>query len=264
MTESDGQGYLVKSVLKALDILEAFSDDEYTLGVTDLSKRLNINKATVHNLLSTLRSRGYVELNPETRRYNLGIKLLEVGRVVRANIEIRDQAIPLLRDLARYSSEAVYLAILHDRHSVYLHAIEASGRPIDHSAIGERVPLHCTALGKAKLAYLPESEIDAIIDEIGLVRFTPNTICNSEQLKVELQRTRERKFALDDEEHEVAIRCVAAPIFAEGGEVTAACSVSGPAGRMTDKRLNELAPEVTRVAHAVSLRLGFGGTLGAP
>ncbi|NLE99666.1 MAG: IclR family transcriptional regulator [Anaerolineales bacterium] len=246
----------MKSVLKALDILEAFSDEEYTLGVTDLSRRLGINKATVHNLLTTLKSRGYIEENPETRRYNLGVKALELSRVVRANIEIRDQAIPLLRELAKYSSEAIYLAILYDRHSVYIHAIEASGRPISHSAIGERVPLHCTAVGKAKMAFLPETEIDEVARVVGLARFTPNTIVDLAQLKVELERTRERGYAIDNEEHEVAIRCIAAPIFSETGDVVAACSVSGPSGRMTDERFRELAPEVRRIADAISRRLG--------
>lgn len=250
---------LVKSVLKALDILEAFSDEQYTLGVTDLSRRLGMNKATVHNLLTTLKSRGYIEENPETRRYNLGIRVLELSRVVRANIEIRDQAIPLLRELARYSSEAIYLAILHDMHSVYIHAIEASSRQIAHSAIGERIPLHCTAVGKAKMACLPESDIEEIARVVGLARFTPNTITDLSQLKAELLITRDRGYAIDNEEHEVAIRCVAAPIFAETGDVIAACSVSGPAGRMTDARFRELAPEVTRIADAISRRLGYSG-----
>jgi IclR family acetate operon transcriptional repressor len=176
--------------------------------------------------------------------------------VVRANIEIRDQSVPLLRELAKYSSEAVYLAILHGRHSVYLYAIEASGRPIDHSAIGERVPLHCTAVGKAKLAFLSEGEVDDIVQVVGLPRYTDHTITDVGTLKAELQQIRERGYSVDNEEHEVAVRCVAAPIFDDMNGIVAACSISGPSGRMTDERIAELVPEVKRISSAISHRLG--------
>jgi len=251
--------HLVHSVLKALDILEAFVQDEYVLGVTDLSKRLGFSKSTTHNLLATLRSRGYVEEDPETRRYSLGVKLLELGQAVRANIEIRDRAAPLLRQLAQHSGEAVYLTVLHDDHSIYIYSIEASGRSVARSALGQRVPLHCTAVGKAKMACLPQEEVDRIVQHVGLKRFTPNTITDPDQLKAELALIRQRGYAVDNEEHEIAIRCMAAPILDEAGSVTASFSISGPAGRMTDERIAQLAPEVMRVAEAISRRLGYSG-----
>ena len=258
---SSGPGdNLVRSVLKALDILEAFGHGEHILGVTELSKRLGLAKSTTHNLLATLKSRGYVEEDPVTNRYNLGVKLLELGQAVRANVEIRDRAAALLRELAQFSREAVYLTVLHDDHSVYIYAIEAPGRILARSAVGGRVPLHCTAVGKAKMAFQRPEEIDRIIQRVGLPRFTPNTITDAARLKSELALTRERGYAVDDEEHEVGIRCVGAPIRDDSGAVIASCSISGPAGRMTDEHIEELAPEVMRVAAAISRRLGYGGS----
>ena len=250
---------MIHSVLKALDVLEALAQGQHLWGVTDLSGRLGYSKSTVHNLLTTLKSRGYVELDTETKRYSLGVKLLTLSQSIRANVEIRDVAAPLLRQLGQLSGEAVYLTILHDDHSVYIYAIEPSGRLANRSVIGLQVPLHCTAVGKARMAFLSEEEIDRIVKRVGLPRFTANTITDPVQLKAELELIRQRGYAVDREEHEVAIRCVGAPIRDETGAVIASCSVSGPTGRMTDECIAELAPEVMRVADAISRRLGYGG-----
>ncbi len=145
---------MIQSVLKALNVLEAFTHEQHTLGVTELSKRLGYPKATVHNLLTTLKSRGYIEVDPGTSRYSLGLKILELSQAVRANIEIRDRATPFLRQLAQLSGETIYLTVLHDDHSVYIDSIQPSRRSVNHSDIGLRVPLHCTSVGKAKFEIL--------------------------------------------------------------------------------------------------------------
>lgn len=261
---SSVEDHRVLSVLKALDLLEAFTQDTPALGVTELSRRLGFPKSTVHNMLATLKSRGYVEEEPGTNRYHLGVKILELSQAVRANVEIRDRAAPLLRELARMSGEAVYLTVLHDDHSVYIYSIEAPARLLAMSAIGKRVPLHCTAVGKAKLAFLPEQEIDRIVARVGLPRFTAHTLTDPERLMADLIRVRQRGYAIDDEEHEVGIRCIGAPIRDDMGAVIASCSVSGPSGRMTDERIAELAPEVMRTADAISRRLGYHGPLRNP
>ncbi len=257
--QTPNRDHLVQSVLKALDILEAFGQDEHLLGVTELSKRLGLAKSTTFNLLATLKSRGYVEEDPATSRYSLGVKLLELSKAVRANVEIRDRASALLRELAQLSREAVYLTVLHDDHSIYIYSIEAPGRILARSAVGGRAPLHCTAVGKAKMAFLREEDCDRVIRRVGLPRFTPNTITDPAALKAELALIRRRGYAVDNEEHEVGIRCVAAPIRDDSGAVIASCSISGPAGRMTDQRIAELAPEVMQAAEGISRRLGYSG-----
>jgi DNA-binding IclR family transcriptional regulator len=248
---------LIQSILKALDILETFTKDEYILGVTELSERLGYPKGTVHNILKTLESRDYIEADPVTSRYSLGLSVLKLSNVVRANIEIQDRAEPLLRKLAEWSQEMVYLTILHNGYSMYICSIEAPGRLPTSSTLGLQVPLHCTAVGKAKMAFLPEEEIDRIIEQIGLQGFTPNTITDPAELKAELALVRERGYAIDREEHEVGVQCVGAPIWNEMGSVVASCSVSGPAGRITDARIAELAPKVMKTAVEVSRRLGY-------
>jgi len=253
---------LIQSILKALDILEAFTEEEYILGVTDLSERLGYPKGTVHNILKTLESRGYIEADPVTSRYSLGLSVLKLSNAVRANIEIRDRAEPLLRELAEWSQEIVYLTVLHSGYSVYVGSIEAPGRLPTSSALGLQVPLHCTSVGKAKMAFLSEEEIDRIIERIGLQRFTPSTITDPAELKAELALVRERGYAVDREEHEVGVRCVGAPIRNELGSVVASCSVSGPAGRITDARTAELAPQVMKIAAEISRRLGYRGRQG--
>jgi DNA-binding IclR family transcriptional regulator len=258
-SDSPYPSHIVRSVLKALDILEAFTLGQHVRGVTDLSKALGLPKSTVYNLLATLKSRGYIEEDPDTSRYSLGLKILELSLAVRANVEIRDRAAPLLRELAERSREVVYLTVLHHDHSVYIYSIEAPGRLLARSAVGGRVPLHCTAVGKAKMAFLPESEIDRIIERVGLTAFTANTITDPEQLKAQLAVIRQCGYAIDNEEHEVGVRCVGAPIRDDLGSVVASCSVSGPAGRITDGRIAELAPDVVRTADAISQRLGYFG-----
>jgi DNA-binding IclR family transcriptional regulator len=250
---------LIQSILKALDILEAFTEEEYILGVTDLSERLGYPKGTVHNILKTLESRGYIEADPVTSRYSLGLSVLKLSNAVRANIEIRDRAEPLLRELAEWSQEIVYLTVLHNGYSVYVGSIEAPGRLPTSSALGLQVPLHCTSVGKAKMAFLSEEEIDCIIERIGLQRFTPSTITDPAELKAELALVRERGYAVDREEHEVGVQCVGAPIRNERGSIVASCSVSGPAGRITDARTAELAPKVMEIAAEISRRLGYRG-----
>ncbi len=252
-------GHIIRSVLRALDVLESFGHDEHILGVTELSKRLGLPKSTTYNLLATLKSRGYIEEDPVSNRYSLGVKLLELGKAVRANVEIRDRAAARLRELAQFSREAVYLTVLHDDHSVYIYSIEAPGRILARSAVGGRAPLHCTAVGKAKMAYLRAEEIDRIIRRVGLPRFTPNTIIDPVALKEELAQVRARGYSVDNEEHEVGIRCVGAPIRDDSGVVIASCSISGPAGRMTDERIAELAPELVQAAEHISRRLGYAG-----
>ncbi len=258
--ETQVPGHIVLSVLKALDILEAFAEGDHMLGITDLSKRLGLAKSTVYNLVSTLKYRGYIEEDPMTNRYSLGVRLLELSQAVRANVEIRDRAAPLLRELAQSSREAVYLTILHRNRSVYIYSIEASGRLPSRSPIGERVPLHCTAVGKAKLAFMPEEQVDRIISTEELTRYTENTITDPERLRHELARIRQLGYAVDYEEHEVGIRCVGAPIRDDSGAVIASCSVSGPTGRMQDERIAELGPQVAKVAATISQRLGYSGS----
>lgn len=247
---------MVNSLLKALDILALFSPDEPRLSITEISKRLKMPKSTVHNLLNTLQSRGFIE-KVDNDHYALGTAIIPLTQAVRVNVELRDRAAPLLRILADQSRESVYLTVLDRDHCLYIYAIESSRRLLARSAIGERVPLHCTSVGKAILAFLPTAQAEEIVARVGLTAYTPATITSLDALREELERTRQRGYALDHGEHEPGIYCVGAPILNERANVIGSCSISGADPEIVGRRTDELAALVVECADQISRRMGY-------
>jgi DNA-binding IclR family transcriptional regulator len=247
---------MINSVLKAVKIMNLFSASETRLSLAQVSSRLNMPKSTAHNLLNTLRSEGYIE-KLDRDMYALGTAPLALTQNIRANVEIRDPAAPLLRKLADYARESVYLTIKDGDYALYIYAVESSHRLLARTAIGDRVPLHCTSVGKAIMAHLPEEEIKAIVTRVGLPPFTENTLDNIADLKADLAQTRERGYSLDTEEHEIQTFCIGAPIFDRKGRVIGACSVSGNSPDMVTDRLADLATHVTDTALDISRRMGY-------
>lgn len=250
---------LVQSVDRALTILEILKDSGEGIGVTELGGRVGLHKSTVYRLLATLARRGYVEQDPVTERYSLGLKLVELGSAVLERLELRDLARPYLKELMEASQEVVHLVVLQDGEVVYIDKVECPGPVKMYSQLGRRVPAHATAVGKVLLAFLPPESREAIIAR-GLPALTPNTITDPERLRAELERIRERGYAFDCEENELGIRCVAGPIFSHAGQVVAAFSISGLAMRLTLGRMEELAKLVRKVSLQISARLGYQGS----
>ena len=170
---------------------------------------------------------------------------------------VRDPAAPLLRELADYARESVYLTIKDGDHALYIYAVESPQRLLARTAVGDRVPLHCTSVGKAMLAFLTEQELEEIVGSVGLPTFTENTLDHIEALAEELARTRQRGYSLDREEHEVKTFCIGAPIFDRTGQVIAACSISGSSPAIVLDRLNDLSAQVVHTAQEISRRMGF-------
>lgn len=248
---------IVQSIDRALDILEVLANEEGPLRLTELSRRLSLHKSTTHRLLSSLIQRKYVDQDPETGKYRLGLKVFEIGSLVFNKMELRVEARPFLEELMQKTLETVHLVILDEGQAIYIDKVESPQKIRMYSEIGKRTPLHCTSVGKALLAYLPEPELNRILRDLDYRRFTPNTITSAEELKEHLARVRSQGFAIDDAEHEEGIRCVAAPIFNYTGKVIATISVSGPTIRVTRERLNELIPIVMEVSQRISRRLGY-------
>ncbi|MGB5933073.1 MAG: IclR family transcriptional regulator [Anaerolineae bacterium] len=252
-----GRRYQIRAVERALDLLSTFSTSEPELSLTKLSSRLDLNPSTTFRLLMTLQSRGYLEQNPENRKYQLGVACLELGSVFLNQSDIRKEALPILSSLRDDCEETVHLARLAGSEVVYLEKLDGL-LPIGimGSRIGGRAPAHCTGLGKAMLAYEPESEIRELCAESGLRRFTPNTITDLTELLGELACIRERGYAIDNEEHEADVTCVAVPIWNYRQKVVGAISVSGPAGRI-DRAMAErgLVAKVKEAGQAISSRL---------
>ena len=247
---------MINSLLKALDILEVFRTVGPRLPLFEISERLGLPKSTAHNILRTLASRGYIE-RLDNDQYALGPALIPLARAVRLNVELRDCAAAILRELADDAGCTVYLvAPDHDR-ALYIFAVESAQRLLARTSVGMREPLYCTAVGKAILAFMPAEQAEAVIDSIELSPFTEATITDPDTLRKEIAEVRSRGYAVDCSEHEPGIYCVGAPIFNAAGVLIAACSVSGPDPDIVGKRCPELSVQIMSTAEEISRRTGY-------
>lgn len=247
---------MINSILKAIDILQVFSPAEPRLSLAEIAVRLDLPKSTAHNLLQTLLSRGLVE-KVDSDHYALGTTLITLTQGVRVNVELRDRAAPLLRELADLCRESVLLAILDGSYLLYVYAIESRSRLLARTAVGVRVPLHCTAIGKAILAHLPQAEAETILTSVGMAPSTEATITDLPTMWKELELTRQRGFSIDRQEHESATFCIGAPIFDASGRILAACSISGTDPEIIHGRLDLLSQHVMQCSNDISRLLGY-------
>lgn len=244
------------SLLKSIDVLMEFSRSTPTMGVSELSARLGLPKSTTHRILNTLLSRGLVEKLPY-EQYALGKAIIALSQSVWVNVNIRDRAAAVARSLAEESRESVYVGVPDDDHVLYVYAVETSQRLTARTAVGDRAPYHCTAVGKAMLAFLPDAERARILNASPLVACTPKSITDRLQLDEELRLVRDRGFAIDDEEHESSTRCIAAPFWEAENRVAGAISISGRSSDLITGQLAERSQVVVQAARSISLRLGF-------
>ncbi len=247
---------VLRSVTNALAILEAFSLERPELGVTELGHALGLGKSTVHRLLSALAARGYVRKRPETGRYCLGLKAFEIGTLAAGQHSVRETVAPYLQRLGAATRETVHLGVLEDGTVIYIDKIESSQALQMYSRVGRRAPVHCTALGKALLAWEPEDVRERVIRR-RLRAYTPNTHTDAVKLREELAQVRQLGWALDDEEFEVGLRCIAAPIRDHTRRVVASLGIASPAVRLSPERVASVAPVVSDAAAAASRALGF-------
>jgi IclR family KDG regulon transcriptional repressor len=247
---------VVKTVYNAIRILDVLGREE-GLGVTRISQLLELPKSSVHDILSTLHNEGLVEKDSERNHYSLGLKLFELGNMARANLELRRIATPFLRSLNEDLDETVHLTILDGWEVLYVECFESIKQLRTYSVIGVRAPLHCTAVGKAILAFFTEKQVSQMIKAMGLPRFTGNTITDPQDLDRELAEIRRRGYAVDDAEHEEGVRCIGAPIRNHEARVMASISVSGPSQRMIPERDEEVGRLLIRKTEEISRRLGY-------
>jgi len=245
----------VQSVDRAVAILREFSVDESLLGVTQLSERLDLHKSTVHRLLASLVQGGLVERDPRSRKYRLGIGLMELGYTAANSRKLLEIAQPYVRYLADKVEEVTYLAV-RDKDEI-LNLLQVPGPQLVQSVswLG-RGPLHCTATGKTFLAHMSEDELKAVLER-GLSPLTEKTITDPSDLRRELERVREQRFATSFEEHQEGINALAAPITKpETDVVIAAVCAVGPTYRFTRDRAMSFADVVKSIAREISQQLG--------
>jgi len=247
-----------QSVARALSILTRFSDTRALWRVSDLARELELPQSTVSRLLATLESLGFVEQDPRTGLYGLGLELVTLAGVALNQIEVRRQAVGALSEVAAELGLAANLAVLRGDEIFYLATAEGPRAPKLYTMIGKRNPLHSTALGKAILAHRPKAERDATIERISYPRFTTRTASSTAELRTMLDETVARGYAVELEELALGRACVAAPIRDAAGVVTAATSISGPLSALAlDRREQELANRVIEMADEISHKLGF-------
>jgi DNA-binding IclR family transcriptional regulator len=246
----------LSSVASALHVLKAFSYEEPEIGISALAKRVDLAKSTVHRLAVTLASEGFLEQNPENNRYRLGLSVFGLGALVRRRMDVSNEARPLLGLLRDKTQEAVRLAVLSDMQIMYLYNLESAQAIGIVSYIGSLMPASCTAEGRVLLGFGPAQMVAKVIDA-GLSARTSKTITDPADFRRALADVRKNGYAIDDEESEVGMRAIAAPVRDLSGRVIAAVGLAGPSQRLTKKELRALVPEVVATGEAVSVRLGY-------
>ena len=247
-----------RSLVKALAVIETLGSSPRPLTASQLSQTLKITRPTVYRILKTLARHGFVIREEDGALYRLSFKLLDLGHRILERTDLLEAARPILRKLSGYCRETTHLAVPEVGRMVYLDKLEGSGPFRTTSRLGRGVPMHCTALGKAVLAFLPPQKARTILVRHGLAKHTPRTIVAVSAFERELARVRRQGYAVDDVEFEDGVRCVAAPIFDHRGTPIAAISVSAPASRMPLTRAHEVGAIVRDGVAGISRAMGWG------
>lgn len=248
---------MVQSIDRAVSLLRAFSTDEPELGVGELSRRVDLPKSTVYRLLSSLEENGLIRQNPESGRYGLGVDLISLSNRVLAYADLQRAARPHLRTLADTLQETVNLSILDGDQVFNLEQFVSGDRLIMRVGwVGRRMPAYAVSSGRAIMAFLPQQEIGKILGG-DLSAITPHTHTDLEEIQRLLEQVRKQRYCATFEELEIGLHAISAPIRDHNGRVIASVSVSGPAYRLTAKRIHNIAPQVIHTADCVSYDLGY-------
>ena len=248
----------LSSVATAVHLLKAFSENDVEIGISALAKRLGVAKSTAHRLAVTLVAEGMLEQDRDSGKYRLGIALFRLGALVRQRMDVSSEAKAFLYELREKTQESVHLAILDGTAIMYIYNLESTQAIRMRSDIGVRKPAYCTAEGQAILPFQAPGVVEAVI-AAGLTPRTPQTITDPEKLKSALAAIRKRGCAIEDEESEIGMRSIAAPIRDDAGEVVAAVGIAGPVTRLSKKAVTTFVPHVIETAAGISRRMGHRG-----
>jgi len=253
-----GERYRIQAIDRAAGILNCFEFDQPELSVREIAARTGLHKSTAHRILMALHYNGLIDQDLQTGNYHLGIKLFKLGQEAVARLKLREVVKPFLKQLMEQTKETTYLAVLDGANVVYLDRVEgphALGMPYRP---GRCDSTYCTALGKAMLACLPEDEIPRHVPSGEWYRHTPKTLRNVGELLEQLRVVRKRGYALIDEEGEIGLRSIGAPVRDYSGAMVGAISIAGPSARLKQSEVPALGELVKTAAHAISSQLGHG------
>ena len=242
---------------RVVQILECFGPDRTDLRLTDIGAATGLHKSTLYRLLEAMRTHRLVEFDSDAGAYHPGLKLFELGSLAAERLKLDKHADPILERLAGVSGETAHLCVLDGADVVYIAKVECTRTLRIPSAVGQRNPAYCTGVGKALLAHLGAEQIASYLADTPLRAFTKRTLTSAAELKANLRQIASLGYAVDDQEREEGVRCVAAPIRDHSGLVIAAISIAGPSMRVTKERVPELAAHVIRAANEISAKLGY-------
>jgi len=252
---------MVGSVTKAVKIIETISKARRGMGLKELAAELGMAKSTLHHIISTLVAGGFLAQDPQNRTYNIGLHLVEIGQAYLEQLDLRKIARPHLEQLSLAVKEIVHLLILDQDEVVYIDKVEShtqEGTLRCSSFIGRRVSAYSTAAGKVLLAFLPDEELERYLSTHELQPKTEFTVTAPAVLREQLAKVKAEQIAVDCQENELGVHCVAAPIFNREGKCIAALSISGPINRVSRERIEkELKHSVTLAARRISTETGY-------
>lgn len=248
----------VLSVTRVFGIVESLAK-ESSLSLSELAKRMYMSKSTIFRFLQTMKELGYVSQDPDTERYELTLKLFQIGSLKLDIYELTKTANRHMTTLSQNTHETVHLAILDEQSKtiIYIHKVDAEYSLSLLSRVGKKAPLHCTALGKILMASSSEEKVNSILNGLSYRKYTPNTIENEDQYKKELEKVRTKGYAEDNGEHEEGIRCIAVPILDRFGSVIAGMSITWPDFRFNEDEKKTYLRKMQDSAMAISQELGY-------
>ncbi len=247
----------IQSLQRGLSILEYVSRRGEGVTMAEISRHVGLHTSTTFHLVRTLSALGYLHQDQATREYCAGAKIFHLAASASTEVQLLKLAGPMLSELARQTGETSHLAVLERGEVIVVEKVDGSSQVRLTDRVGYPRPAHCTAIGKALLASLPDAELDAFLQNANLRPLTPKTITSVAQLRHELDRVRTQHYAVDDEEFAQGIRCVASSVRNFSGQVKAAIGVSGPVWRVTLDRIGELTKLVVDAAQRLSQTLGY-------
>ena len=251
------KAYTVPSVSRALAILELLAQSRRRLTLSDISRKLTLPKSSVHLLVRTLAQMGYLKNNRVCGKYHFGLKLVSLSHTALENLDLRELARPFLQDLMLKTGLTVHMAILEDAEAVIIEKIEAPGMLRLATWVGRRLDANSSGVGKALLAFAPETNMNRRLTGRAMARHNRNTIASPDRLARELKKVRELGYAFEDEEGEIGFRCIGVPVYDSANNVISAVSIAGTTAQIPKEKVVRLASSVKATALEISIRLGY-------
>jgi IclR family transcriptional regulator, KDG regulon repressor len=262
-SNGSSERYRIQVIDRAAQILDCFGFDHQELSVSEIGAKTALHRSTAHRILMALEYNDLIQQNPDNGKYRLGIKLFRLGHQAVSHLDLREICRPFLARIMNETKETVHLAVLDENQVLYLDKVEGPHALRMPSRVGRHIPTYCTSLGKAMLSCLDEQEVKGILGKQPFTAYTANTVRNVEQLLADVRAVHKRGYAVDNEEIEIGLRCVGAPIRDHTGAMVGAISAAAPSARLAEKKIPRVGRLVMAVAEEISEQLGYEKTVKA-